>query len=87
MKRPIEEIYYVSYIYASIFVQNPPRPPLQADPSTHLTQGVFWIWFCLTANSKIIEYRMSNKEPQNYEVFTSTFKIPCSIFCGSEKCS
>jgi hypothetical protein len=33
-----------------------------------------------------IEYRISNKEPQNYEGrVTSTFDIPCSIFCGSEK--
>jgi hypothetical protein len=23
-----------------------------------------------------------NKEPQNQEVFTSIFDIPCSIFCG-----
>ena len=26
---------------------------------------------------------MSNKEPQNYEVFTSTFDIRYSTFCGS----
>jgi hypothetical protein len=25
---------------------------------------------------------MSNKEPQNYEVFTSTFDIRYSTFCG-----
>ena len=29
-----------------------------------------------------IEYRISNKEPQNDEGFTSTFDIPCSTFCG-----
>ena len=40
------------------------------------------MWF-LTPRD--IEYRMSNKEPQNYEVLTSKFDIPCSIFCGSEK--
>jgi len=28
----------------------------------------------------MIEYRISNKEPQNYEVFTSTFDILCSTF-------
>jgi hypothetical protein len=28
------------------------------------------------------EYRILNKEPQNYEGITSTFNIPCSIFCG-----
>jgi hypothetical protein len=30
------------------------------------------------------EYRISNIEPQNYEGVTSTFDIPCSIFCGSK---
>jgi hypothetical protein len=29
-----------------------------------------------------IEYRTSNTEPQKYEVSTSEFDIPCSIFCG-----
>jgi hypothetical protein len=29
------------------------------------------------------KYRISNNEPQNYEVNTSTFDIPGSIFCGS----
>ena len=33
----------------------------------------------------VFEYRISNKEPQNYEGVTSTFDIPCSIFCGSVK--
>ena len=28
---------------------------------------------------------MSNKKPQNVEVHTSKFDIPCSIFCGSKK--
>jgi len=28
------------------------------------------------------EYRISNKEPQNDEGFTSKFDILCSIFCG-----
>ena len=28
---------------------------------------------------------MSNKKPQNDEVLTSKFDIPCSIFCGSKK--
>jgi hypothetical protein len=26
-----------------------------------------------------------NKEPQNEEVITSLFEIPCSTFCGSER--
>jgi len=26
-----------------------------------------------------------NKEPQNDEVITSIFEIPCSAFCGSER--
>jgi hypothetical protein len=34
---------------------------------------------------KNIEYRMSNTEPKNDEVFTSTFDIPCSTFCGLKK--
>ena len=28
---------------------------------------------------------MSNKKPQNDEVFTSKFDIPCSIFCGTKE--
>jgi len=43
---------------------------------------------CISGSScirpKNLEYRISNKEPQNYEGSTSTFDIPCSIFCGSE---
>ena len=34
---------------------------------------------------KAIKYRISNKEPQNHEGFTSTFDIPYSIFCGLKK--
>ena len=35
-----------------------------------------------------LEYRISNKEPQNSEVPpTSKFDIPCSIFCGSRSAS
>jgi hypothetical protein len=29
------------------------------------------------------QVEQQNKEPQNEEVITSTFGIPCSIFCGS----
>ena len=32
-----------------------------------------------------IVFRISNVEPQNYEVVTSTFDISCSIFCGLKK--
>jgi hypothetical protein len=31
------------------------------------------------------QVEQQNKEPQNDEVITSTFEIPCSIFCGSER--
>ncbi len=34
---------------------------------------------------KSIEYRISNKEPQNVEVDPSTFDIQYSIFCGLKK--
>jgi len=34
-------------------------------------------------NEKIVKYRISNKEPQNDEVFTSTIDILYSIFYGS----
>lgn len=50
--------------------------------NTHLTPGVFLGVLVIAQN---IEYRISNIEPQNYEGVTSTFDIPCSIFCGSEK--
>jgi hypothetical protein len=39
----------------------------------------------LRKNLMLFEYRISNKEPQNYEGVTSTFDIPCSTFCGSRK--
>jgi hypothetical protein len=29
--------------------------------------------------------QVSNNEPQNHEVFTSIFDIPCSTFCGSKR--
>ena len=35
--------------------------------------------------NKIIEYRISNKEPQNVECNPSTFDIQYSIFCGSKR--
>ena len=34
---------------------------------------------------KILNIEQQNKEPQNYEVITSIFEIPCSIFCGSDR--
>jgi hypothetical protein len=40
--------------------------------------------FLPNANSRTMEYRMSNKEPHNDEVFPWRLDIPCSIFCGSE---
>jgi hypothetical protein len=34
---------------------------------------------------KVMNIEQQNKEPQNDEVITSMFEIPCSIFCGSNK--
>jgi hypothetical protein len=34
---------------------------------------------------KILNIEQQNKEPQNAEVITSKFDIPCSIFCGSNR--
>jgi len=34
---------------------------------------------------KMLNIEQQNKEPQNYEVITSIFEIPCSIFCGSDR--
>ena len=34
---------------------------------------------------KILNIEQQNKEPQNHEVITSTFGIPCSIFCGLKR--
>ena len=31
---------------------------------------------------KLLNIEQQNKEPQNEEVITSIFEIPCSIFCG-----
>ncbi len=56
------------------------RVGLSCERCMHLTQGTFVPWLELVEN---IECRMSNKEPQKDEVFTSTFDIPCSAFCGS----
>ena len=33
---------------------------------------------------KLLNIEQQNKEPQNDEVITSKFEIPCSIFCGSK---
>jgi hypothetical protein len=33
---------------------------------------------------KLKNIEQQNKEPQNDEVITSIFEIPCSIFCGSQ---
>ena len=34
---------------------------------------------------KVVNIEQQNKEPQNDEVITSIFGIPCSIFCGSKR--
>jgi hypothetical protein len=34
---------------------------------------------------KALNIEQQNKEPQNDEVITSIFEIPCSIFCGSKR--
>jgi hypothetical protein len=31
---------------------------------------------------ELLNIEQQNKEPQNDEVITSIFEIPCSIFCG-----
>jgi hypothetical protein len=31
---------------------------------------------------KVLNIEQQNKEPQNDEVITSIFEIPCSTFCG-----
>jgi len=33
---------------------------------------------------KVLNIEQQNKEPQNDEVITSIFDIPCSTFCGSK---
>jgi hypothetical protein len=44
------------------------------------SQRTDYRWF------KVLNIEPQNKEPQNDEVITSTFDIPCSIFCGSRYC-
>jgi hypothetical protein len=34
---------------------------------------------------KELNVEQQNKEPQNDEVITSIFEIPCSTFCGSNR--
>jgi len=34
---------------------------------------------------KVLNIEQQNKEPQNEEVITSAFEIPCSTFCGSKR--
>jgi hypothetical protein len=34
---------------------------------------------------RVLNIEQQNKEPQNDEVVTSIFEIPCSIFCGSNR--
>ena len=34
---------------------------------------------------RVLNIEQQNKEPQNDEVITSIFEIPCSTFCGSER--
>ena len=36
---------------------------------------------------KVVNIEQQNKKPQNGEVITSIFKIPCSILCGSNRSS
>jgi hypothetical protein len=33
----------------------------------------------------VLNIEQQNKEPQNDEVITSIFEIPCSTFCGSKR--
>jgi hypothetical protein len=33
---------------------------------------------------KLLNIEQQNKKPQNDELITSIFEIPCSIFCGSK---
>ena len=40
------------------------------------SQRIDYRWF------KVLNIERQNKEPQNDEVVTSIFEIPCSIFCG-----
>ena len=42
-------------------------------------QGSEGRWF------KVLNIEQQNKKPQNDEVITSIFEIPCSILCGSKK--
>jgi len=34
---------------------------------------------------KVLNIEQQNKEPQNDEVITSIFEIPCLTFCGSKR--
>ena len=34
---------------------------------------------------KVLNIEQQSKKPQNDEVTTSIFEIPCSIFCGSKR--
>ena len=34
---------------------------------------------------KLLNIEQQNKKPQNDEVITSIFEIPCSTFCGSNR--
>ena len=34
---------------------------------------------------EVLNIEPQNNKPQNDEVITSTFEIPCSTFCGSER--
>ena len=34
---------------------------------------------------KVLNIEQQNKEPQNDELITSIFEIPCSTFCGSKR--
>jgi hypothetical protein len=48
----------------------------ESEVSGQTTEGR---WF------KVVNIEQQNKEPQNDEVITSIFEIPCSIFCGSNR--
>jgi hypothetical protein len=41
-----------------------------------------WAQHSLPLLLKSLNIEQQNKEPQNHEVITSSFDIPCSIFCG-----
>jgi hypothetical protein len=51
---------------------------IEKDPG-HRGQRTDDRWF------RVLNIEEQNKKPQNDEVITSIFEIPCSTFCGSKK--